>query len=152
MLENFSESWLSCTTLQEQLQSNQKAKENFSVWIELPSITLSRRPQQRKENISQIFYPKLKFWLKLTPTRKSNSVTHSEKNNILQDSILLNKETKEIASTLLLKESWLLRKKKVLLHRQRKFLNTMMVTTLVKSLWLKILWDRQVLRQRLTAE
>ena len=122
-LDNSLDSFPWCTMLQELLLSNQKAKEDFLDLTELHLTTLFNNLHPKNVNIFLVSCQKLKSSHKLILMKNNSFVILSKNKSSHLEVTLWNKDNKEIVSTLLLKESWLLKRKKVMLLRSRKSLS-----------------------------
>ena len=97
------------------------------------------------------FYQRFKSFMMSIHMKNNKFVMPCQKKVLIQTHTFADKDRTETDSTLLYKEL-LLPKKLAMMVKIKRFLNINKETISVKLLWLKILLDRQVSKQRLIRE
>lgn len=134
-----------CTTRQEPPRLSAKQQVSSSNWTDKPSKTSSNRLLLKKENTTAKFFQKLIFFQKWIHMKEIRFVMPWEKKLLGLRNMSWDKANKVTNSTLLLKVSSLLRRKKAPASVEKSSSTNKAIIS-VKSLWLKTHQDKPVSR------
>ena len=140
--------------LQEQLLSLLKLQELFIHWTEEPSAKSLKDQPPRRDNFTRRWLTQSIFLLMLVQQKSkilfyfldNNSMIFLSKKNMKLDNMLFNKVKPVTSSTLLLKESLLLKRKKPMMNSLKLFINTRRENILESFHYFMTLTDKPVLK------